>query len=137
VSSDTPSWCAFTAVAPIVRFRAFEIFLTPVFFLASDFSSRTSDEVHTRRDTVFFLAGILVPCLWNGLLSHQISFATLHRLAFRCDHTANKMLKLESIKANLEVEQAGEMIAIPEWESVKFGVRSLELPAYRWRSTNC
>jgi hypothetical protein len=60
VSSDTPSWCALTAVAPIVRFNAFEIFVTPVFFLASDFSSRTSDEVQARR-TIFFFLAISVP----------------------------------------------------------------------------
>jgi hypothetical protein len=47
-----------TAVAPIVRFNAFDIFETPVFFFASDFSSRTSEEVHARRDTAFFLFGI-------------------------------------------------------------------------------
>jgi hypothetical protein len=51
--------CALTAVAPIVRFKAFEILATPIFFLASDFNSRTSDEVHARL-TICFLA-IAVP----------------------------------------------------------------------------
>ena len=55
VSSETPSWCALTAVAPIVRFKAFAIFAAPTFFLASDFNSRTSDEVQARL-TIFFLA---------------------------------------------------------------------------------
>jgi hypothetical protein len=48
--------------------------VTPVFFFASAFSSLTSDEVHARRITFFFF--ILVPFLWTGFLSHQISFAT-------------------------------------------------------------
>jgi hypothetical protein len=51
--------CALTAVAPIVRLEAFEILATPIFFLASDFNSRTSDEVHARL-TICFLA-IAVP----------------------------------------------------------------------------
>src|SRR5664280_1877063 len=40
--------------APIVRFNAFEILATPIFFFASDFNSRTSDKVQTRRTTFFF-----------------------------------------------------------------------------------
>jgi hypothetical protein len=60
VSNDTPSWWALTAVAPIVRFNAFEILATPVLFFASDFNSRTSDEVQARRTMFFFLA-ISVP----------------------------------------------------------------------------
>jgi hypothetical protein len=36
-------------VAPMVRFNAFDMLATPVFFFASDFNSRTSDEVHARR----------------------------------------------------------------------------------------
>jgi hypothetical protein len=63
-----------TAVAPTVRFNALEILVTPTFFFASDFSSRTSDEVHARL-TVFFLA-ISVPYLRTGLVSHQKNLAT-------------------------------------------------------------
>jgi hypothetical protein len=48
--------CAFAAVAPIVRFNDLEILATPTFFFASDFRSRTSDEVHARLTTFFFLA---------------------------------------------------------------------------------
>jgi hypothetical protein len=59
VDSEIPSWCAFTAVAPAVRFSAFEILATPTFFLARDLSSRTSEAVHARRTTFFFLAGII------------------------------------------------------------------------------
>jgi hypothetical protein len=44
-----------TAIAPAVRFNAFAIRATPAFFFASDFSSRTSDDVHARL-TVFFFA---------------------------------------------------------------------------------
>jgi hypothetical protein len=62
-----------TAVAPIVRFNAFDILATPVFFFASDFNSRTSDEVHARR-TMFFLA-ISVPFLRTGLVSRDLHFA--------------------------------------------------------------
>jgi hypothetical protein len=58
VESEMPSWCALTVVAPIVRFNAFEIFTTPAFFFASDFISRTSDEVHGRRISLFTV-GIL------------------------------------------------------------------------------
>jgi len=54
--------CALTAVAPIILFKAFEILTTPI-FLASDFNSRTSDEVHARL-TIFFLA-IAVPFFEN------------------------------------------------------------------------
>jgi len=42
VSSDTPSFAAFTPVAPGVRFNALAIFLTPILCFASDFNSRTS-----------------------------------------------------------------------------------------------
>jgi len=59
VSSETPSWCAFAAVAPTVRFNALEILPTPAFFFANDFNSRTSVAVHARR-MIFFLA-IVVP----------------------------------------------------------------------------
>jgi hypothetical protein len=62
--SETPSSCALTAVAPTVRFKAFEILATPIFFFASAFSSRTSDAVQARL-TIFFLA-ISVPFLRTG-----------------------------------------------------------------------
>jgi hypothetical protein len=75
VDSEIPSWCAFTAVAPIVRFKAFEIFATPTFFLASDFISRSSDEVHARR-IAFFLVGILSSLFRRArLLSHEVQLA--------------------------------------------------------------
>src|ERR1700687_2952347 len=54
VSSDTPSFAAFTPVAPGVRFNALAIFLTPIFCFASDFNSRTSFLVHSRLTTFFF-----------------------------------------------------------------------------------
>ena len=55
-----------------MRFRAFEIFATPTLFLASDFISRTSDEVQARRAVVFFLVGILSSLLAGGrLLTHE------------------------------------------------------------------
>jgi hypothetical protein len=38
----------------MVRFNALDIFLTPAFFFANDFNSRTSDEVHARRTNFFF-----------------------------------------------------------------------------------
>jgi hypothetical protein len=41
------------------------------------------------------------------------------------------MLKLNSIKADLEVERNGQFVEIPDWEGVSLGVRSLELPAYK------
>jgi hypothetical protein len=63
------------AVAPIVRFNALEILPTPVFFFASDFSSRTSDDVHARLTTFFFF-GISALFLRTGLLSWQNSLAT-------------------------------------------------------------
>src|ERR1700722_13888357 len=67
MDSEIPSWWAFTVVAPIVRFNALEIFATPTFFLASDFISRRSDEVHGRR-VVLFLVGILSSLLWGARL---------------------------------------------------------------------
>jgi hypothetical protein len=54
VSSDTPSFAAFTPVAPDVRFNALAIFLTPIFCFAGDFNSRTSFLVHSRLTTFFF-----------------------------------------------------------------------------------
>jgi hypothetical protein len=54
VSSDTPSFAAFTPVAPGVRFNALAIFLTPIFCFASDFNSRTSFLVRSRLTTFFF-----------------------------------------------------------------------------------
>ena len=55
VSNETPSRCALAAVAPTVRFKAFDILVTPAFCFASDFKARTSDAVHARRID-FFLA---------------------------------------------------------------------------------
>jgi hypothetical protein len=55
--------CALTAVAPIVRLSALDIFATPTFFFASDFSSRTSDGVQARLTNFFFF--ISIPSLWN------------------------------------------------------------------------
>src|ERR1700756_1241158 len=46
VLRETPSFAAITLVAPGERFNAFEIFVTPTFFFASDFNSRTSAAVH-------------------------------------------------------------------------------------------
>jgi hypothetical protein len=43
-----------TAIAPAVRFNAFAMRATPAFFFASDFSSRTSDDVHARLTVVLF-----------------------------------------------------------------------------------
>jgi hypothetical protein len=59
VDSEIPSWCAFTAVAPAVRFSVFEILATPIFFLARDLNSRKSEAVHERRVGFFLLAGII------------------------------------------------------------------------------
>jgi hypothetical protein len=58
VDKEIPSWCAFTAVAPTVRFNALEILATPTFFFASDLNLRTSEAVHARR-TAFLLVGII------------------------------------------------------------------------------
>lgn len=41
------------------------------------------------------------------------------------------MLDLDSIKADLDAEQNGQYIPIPDWEGVSLGVRSLEIPAYK------
>jgi hypothetical protein len=70
MDSEIPSSCAFTAVAPIVRFSAFEIFATPTFFLASDFISRT---------------GVI-----SGTPSASGSFASIQvSVADSASHTAN------------------------------------------------
>jgi hypothetical protein len=68
-----------TAVAPTVRFNVFEILVTPTFFFASDFNSRTSVGVQGRL-TNFFL-GILVPSLGTGLVSHKKELATRQHAA--------------------------------------------------------
>jgi hypothetical protein len=54
VSSDTPSFAAFTPHAPGVGFNALAIFLTPILWFSSDFNSRTSFLVHSRLTTFFF-----------------------------------------------------------------------------------
>jgi hypothetical protein len=63
VDNEIPSWCAFTAVAPTVRFSDFEILAAPIFFFARDLNSRTSEAAHARRTVFFFffffLAGII------------------------------------------------------------------------------
>lgn len=61
--------CAFAAVAPIVRFNDLEILATPTFFFASDFRSRTSDEVHARLTTFFVLAKSRF-LFWNRASRH-------------------------------------------------------------------
>jgi hypothetical protein len=77
VSSDTPSFAAFTPVAPGVRFNALAIFLTPIFCFASDFNSRTSFLVHSRLTTFFFaILAMSAPVVEPRLLTHQISIAT-------------------------------------------------------------
>jgi hypothetical protein len=88
--------CALTAVAPIVRFKAFEILATPTFFLASDFNSRTSDKVHARL-TIFFLA-IAVPFFRTGLVSRHIQLAMSSqlnfwegRLSLSCSHLSQSL----------------------------------------------
>jgi hypothetical protein len=68
--------CALTAVAPIVRFNALDIFVTPTFLRASDFSSRTSDEVQTRLTDFFLAISISVPFCETGVLTHHSYFAT-------------------------------------------------------------
>jgi hypothetical protein len=57
-----------TAVAPIVRFNALEILATPVFFFASDFNSRTSDEVQARLTNFF---AISAPVDESGLVAQK------------------------------------------------------------------
>lgn len=57
VLSDTPNADAFAVVAAGVRFSFFEIFDSPTFCFAIDFSSRTSSRLHSRR-VLFFLATV-------------------------------------------------------------------------------
>jgi hypothetical protein len=74
--------CAFAAVAPIVRFNDLEILATPTFFFASDFRSRTSDEVHARLTTFFFLAKsrflFLEPGSYHGILQCSVVHRSLY-----------------------------------------------------------
>src|ERR1700724_3409662 len=60
-----PRFAAIMLVAPIVRFNAFAIFLTPCLSFAIDFNNRKSSLVHVRRITFFFLA-ISVPFFGTG-----------------------------------------------------------------------
>jgi hypothetical protein len=63
-----------TAVAPIVRFNALDIFVTPTFLRASDFSSRTSEEVHARLTDFFFFISIPVPVYESRASNTPFSF---------------------------------------------------------------
>jgi hypothetical protein len=83
VSSDTPNVCALTVVAPIVRFNALDIFVTPTFLRASDFSSRTSDGVHARLTDFFLAISVSVPFVRTGLLAHQSYLAKRRNFAAR------------------------------------------------------
>jgi hypothetical protein len=58
-------------MAPAVRFNAFAIRATPVFFFASDFSSRTSDDVHARLTVVFFAAFFFADFFFLGMSAPQ------------------------------------------------------------------
>jgi hypothetical protein len=69
--------CALTAVAPIVRFNAFDILVTPTFLRASDFNSRTSDEVHARLTDFFFFISIPVSVYENR--ASNTSFRLINR----------------------------------------------------------
>lgn len=63
--------------------------------------------------------------------------ARSNRRAYRCRlfpflRTPNPMsVKFSSIAANLTKERDGEYREVPEWPSVKLGVRSLHNPAYQ------
>jgi hypothetical protein len=54
--NDISRFAAITLVAPMVRFNALAIFLTPFFSLAIVFNVRTSSFDHARRTTFLFLA---------------------------------------------------------------------------------
>jgi hypothetical protein len=45
--------------------------------------------------------------------------------------TDSKMMKLDSIAVDTELEQSGKYVAIPDWEGVSLGVRSLECEEYK------
>ena len=103
MDSEIPSWCALTAVAPIVRFNAFEIFATPTLFLASDFISRSSDEVHARRTIAFFLElAFLVPYFGERTFYHT-------RFTWQCaicadlaeQHCVRRAVSGETVEASI------------------------------------
>jgi hypothetical protein len=105
MDSEIPSWWAFTVVAPIVRFNALEIFATPIFFLASDFISRRSDEVHARR-VVLFLVGILSSLLWGArFLSHEVHLRQLPRFSGATLRSTPHCV----LRPNSRVRSAGEI----------------------------
>lgn len=45
--------------------------------------------------------------------------------------TDSPMLKLDSIRADIQAERDGQYIEIPDWPGVSLGVRSLEYPPYK------
>jgi hypothetical protein len=90
VDNEIPSWCAFTEVAPIVRFSAFEILATPIFFLARDLNSRTSEEVHERRTTFFFLAGIIGSLVEGARLLTQMPRLAMPDMSRECAATLRR-----------------------------------------------
>jgi hypothetical protein len=54
IDSDKPKVCALIAIAPGVRFNAFEILATPAFCFAMVFMVRRSVLVHSRRTRFLF-----------------------------------------------------------------------------------
>jgi hypothetical protein len=69
VLRDTPRFAAITLVAPIERFNALAILVTPCLSLAIVFNVRTSSFDHARRTTFFFLANLASSFLRTELVA--------------------------------------------------------------------
>jgi len=76
VDNDTPSFAAFTCVAPGVRFSDLAIFVTPALALAIVFICRISSLLHSRR-AIFLVLAIVTPIFWTGLVSRGSESATV------------------------------------------------------------
>jgi uncharacterized protein len=76
-SNETPNSDAFIFVAATVRFKALAILLAPFLSFASDFNSRTSDEVQARR-TIFCFFAILAPVVEAAPIPYRFNLSTTH-----------------------------------------------------------
>jgi hypothetical protein len=100
VSSDTPSWCALTAIAPAVRFNSFAIRATPAFFFASDFSSRTSDDVHARLTVAFFAGVFFADVFFLAMSAPQFGSRACITPAFsKATHVVDELIFAKTLSA--------------------------------------
>jgi hypothetical protein len=95
-SSDTPRLKAFWRVAPSVRFSRRAIFLAGVLLRASDFNSRTSPTVHSRRARRFLAvtpSHAVWPAYHGSGLGNLLSFPPQANLKGRTPRLAREAIR--------------------------------------------